>query len=125
MLMAWRPDEFGEPITIRGEMTGRDHRGRPIFGGDMVVEHCVVSPAGDQVVKGDGFAHGDITKLQVLAPTGTRVQDGDVVVIRGVEYRVDQLQSFDYGVGRRPVVSWHQPKVIFIVERGEVSDGVS
>lgn len=119
--MAWRPDEFGEPITIRGEMTGRDHRGRPIFGADTVVEHCIVSPAGDQVIKGKDFVHGDISRLQVLAPAGTRVQDGDTVVIRGVEYRVDQLQSFDYSVGRRPAVSHHRPKVIFIVERGEVS----
>ena len=106
-------------------MIGRDHRGRPIFGADTVVEHCIVSPAGDQVIKGKDFVHGDISRLQVLAPAGTRVQDGDTVMIRGVEYRVDQLQSFDYSVGRRPVVSWHQPKVIFIVERGEVSDGVS
>lgn len=123
--MAWRPDEFGEPITIRGGLVGRDHRGRPQYGPDKVIEHCVVSPAGDQVTRGDGFVHGDISRLQVLAPAGTRVQDGDTVVIRGVEYRVDQLQSFDYSVGRRPVVSWHQPKVVFIVERGEVSDGVA
>ena len=120
-----RPDQAGETITIRGGLVGRDHRGRPQYAPDRVVEHCVVSPAGDQAVRGDGFVHGDISRLQVLAPAGTRVQDGDTVVIRGVEYRVDQLQSFDYSVGRRPVVSWHQPKVVFIVERGEVSDGVS
>lgn len=123
--MAWRPDEFGEPITIKGGLVGRDHRGRPQYGDDTIVERCIVSPAGDQVTRGDGFVHGDISRLQVLAPAGTRVQDGDVVVIRGVEYRVDQLQSFDYSVGRRPVVSWHQPKVVFIVERGEVSSNVS
>ena len=120
-----RPDQSGEPISIRGGVTGRDHRGRPIYGADTVVEHCVVSPAGDQVVKGDGFAHGDITKLQVLAPPGTVVADGDTVTIRGEDYTVQQRRSFDYSVGRRPVVSWHQPKVVFIVERGEVSDGVA
>lgn len=120
-----RPDQAGEPIAIRGAMVGRDHRGRPQYGPDTVIEHCVVSPAGDQVVKGDGFTHGDITKLQVLAPPGTVVTDGNTVTIRGEDYTVQQRQSFDYSVGRRPAVSWHQPKVVFIVERGEVSDGVA
>lgn len=120
-----RPDQCGETIAIRGEVTGRDHRGRPIYGAGKVIEHCIISPVGDQVVKGTGFVHGDISRLQVLAPPGTVVRDGDTVVIRGVEYRVDQLKSFDYLPGRRPVVSFHQPKVMFIVERGEVSDDVA
>lgn len=120
-----RPDQYGEPISIRGGVTGRDHRGRPIYGADTVVEHCIVSPAGDAVVKGDGFAHGDITKLQVLASPGTQVTDGDVVVIRGEDYTVQQRVSWDYSPGRRPAVRHHTPKVLFIVERGEVSDGVS
>ncbi|MCZ9297034.1 hypothetical protein [Corynebacterium yonathiae] len=120
-----RPDQAGEPITVKGGMVGRDHRGRPQYAPGRVIEHCVVSPAGDQVVKGDGFTHGDISKLQVLAPPGTVVADGDTVTIRGEDYTVQQRKSFDYSVGRRPVVSWHQPKVVFIVERGEVSDGVA
>lgn len=123
--MAWRPDEFGEPITIRGGVVGRDHRGRTIYGEGREIPGCVVSPAGDQVIKGDDFVHGDISKLQVLAPPGTVVADGDTVTIRGEDYTVQQRRSFDYSVGRRPAVSWHQPKVVFIVERGEVSDGVA
>lgn len=120
-----RPDQAGETVVVRGEITGRDRRGRPIYGPDRPVHHCVVSPAGDQVVRGDGFVHGDITRLQVLAPAGTRVQDGDRVSIRGQDYVVNQLQSFDYSPGRRPVVPWHQPKVVFVVERGEVSRDVT
>lgn len=120
-----RPDQAGETVLIRGVVTGRDPRGRPIHGPETAIEHCVVSPAGDQVVKGDGFAHGDITRLQVLAPPGTVVADGDVVVIRGEDYVVQQRRSFDYSVGRRPVLRRHQPKVLFIVERGEVSDGAA
>lgn len=116
-----RPDQAGESVTIRGAMVGRDHRQRPIYSDDVVVEHCVIAPAGDQVVHGTGFQHGDITRLQVIAPASTVVGDGDVVVIRGEDYVVEQLKSFDYSVGRRPAVSWHQPKVVFIVERGEVS----
>lgn len=123
--MFMRPDQAGETIHIRGKITGRDHRGRPKYSDGVDVEHCVVSPAGDQVVKGLDFVHGDITRLQILAPAGTSVADGDVVVVRGEDYTVQQRLSFDYSVGRRPAVSWHQPKVLFIVERGEVSDGVA
>lgn len=120
-----RPDLAGETIYIRGELVGRDHRGRPQYAPDIPVEHCVVSPAGDQVVKGEGFAHGDITSLQVLAPPGTSVRDGDVVTIRGEDYSVQPRTSFDYSIGRQPAVSYHQPKVVFIVNRGEVSGGVA
>lgn len=123
--MGWKPDDFGEPVAIKGEVVGRDSRMRPIYGESRIIEHCIVSPAGDQVVKGEDFVHGDITKLQVLAPAGTRVDDGDTVVIRGEEYVVQQLQSFDYSVGRRPAVWTHRPKVVFIVSRGEVSENVS
>lgn len=120
-----RPDQAGETIYLRGGLVGRDHRGRPQYAEDTPIEHCVVSPAGDQVVKGDGFAHGDITSLQVLAPPGTTVHDGDVVTIRGEDFTVQPRQSFDYSVGRRPAVRHHRPKVIFIVSRGEVSDHVT
>lgn len=123
--MGWRPDENGESIFIKGGVTGRDHRGRPIYGADREVKGCVVSPAGDQVIRGDDFIHGDITKFQVLAPAGTIVADGDVVTVRGDDYTVQQLQSFDYSVGRRPVVARHRPKVVFVVERGEVSGNVA
>lgn len=120
-----RPDQAGETIHVKGGIIGRDYRGRPQYGPDTPIEHCVVSPAGDTVIKGDGFVHGDITKLQVLAPPGTAVKDGDVVVIRGQEYLVQARESFDYSHGRRPAVRHHSPKVIFIAERGEVSGVVA
>ena len=84
-----------------------------------------MSPAGDQVIKGNDFVHGDMERLQIIAPAGTRVADGDVVGVRGEDFTVQQRMSFDYSVGRRPAVSWHQPKVVFIVERGEVSGDVA
>lgn len=123
--MSWQADRNGESVFIRGNVTGRDHRGRPIYGANRELKHCVVSPAGDQVIRGDDFVHGDITKLQVIAPGGVAVDDGDVVVIRGEDYVVQQLQSFDYSVGRRPVVASHRPKTVFVVERGEVSSDVA
>lgn len=120
-----RPDQAGEPITIRGALVGRDRRGRPQYAPGILVEHCIVSPAGDQVFKGSDFVHGDMERLQIIAPAGTRVADGDVVTVRGEDFTVQQRMSFDYSVGRRPAVSWHQPKVVFIVERGEVSGDVA
>ena len=120
-----RPDQAGEPITIRGELVGRDRRGRPQYAPGQLVKHCIVSPAGDQVIKGNDFVHGDMERLQIIAPAGTRVADGDVVEVRGEDFTVQQRMSFDYSVGRRPAVSWHQPKVVFIVERGEVSGDVA
>lgn len=89
------------------------------------MKHCIVSPAGDQVIKGNDFVHGDMERLQIIAPAGTRVADGDVVEVRGEDFTVQQRMSFDYSVGRRPAVSWHQTKVVFIVERGEVSGDVA
>ena len=116
---------MGESIFFLGEAE-RDEfdqlLDRPVI---MEVPGCVVSPAGDQVVQGDGYVHGDITKYQILAPAGTVFRDGDVVRVRGEEFVVDPLQSFDYSVGRRPVLRRHRPRVVVTVSRGEVSDGIS
>lgn len=89
------------------------------------VKDCVVSPAGDQVVRGDGYVHGDVSKFQILAPPGTVFREGDVIRVRGEEFRVDPLKGFDYSVGRRPALPRHKPRVSVIVSRGEVSDGIS
>lgn len=120
------PDQHGESIFFLGEPV-RDEWGmlldRPVV---KEVPHCVVSPAGDQVVEGEGYTHGDISKFQILAPAGTLFRDGDIVRVRGEEFQVDPLQSFDYSVGRRPVLGRrHRPKVIVTVSRGEVSGGIS
>ncbi len=84
----------------------------------------MISPVNYQVIKEGGFARRDISKLQVLAPPGASVSDGGVVVVRGEYHIVRQRQSFDYSIGR-PVLRRHQPKVVFIVERGEVSENVA
>nr|WP_286981463.1 hypothetical protein [Corynebacterium sp. UBA5992] len=120
-----QPDEYGETIKVLGE-PARDQWGQ-ILGREVLreVEHCVVSPVGDQVVNGEDYTHGDISKLQVIAPAGTVLRDGDVVDIRGEEFVVVPLQSFDYSVGRRPALRRHRPKVIVTVARGEVSDGIA
>lgn len=116
---------MSETVYLVGE-TQRDEWDE-VIGREIIAElrGCVVSPAGDQVVRGDSFAHGDISTYQVLAPAGTVLHDGDLVQIRGDIFKVDPLKSFDYSVGRKPALRSHRPKVIFTVSRGEVSDGLS
>lgn len=121
-----RPDQAGETVLKLGE-AGRDSRDKPLPRPVISeIEHCVVSPAGDQVVKGEGVAHGDISKYQILAPPGTSFKDGDVLRVRGEEFTVDPIQGFDYSVGRRPALGRrHRPKVLVTVSRGEVSGDVA
>lgn len=119
------PDQHGEPVYVVGEQE-RDEWGE-VLGNKILktIPNCIVSPAGDYVVQGESYTHGDITKYQVLAPAGTKLGDGDIVQIRGEIFQVDPLQSFDYSIGRRPALRRHRPKVIFTVSRGEVGDGIS
>lgn len=120
------PDQYGETVYRLGEPELNEFEeviGWPVVG---EIEHCIVSPAGDQVVQGEGYVHGDISKYQILAPPGTVFRDGDVLRVRGDVFTVDPLQGFDYSVGRRPVLGRrHRPKVMITVSRGEVSDGIS
>ena len=115
----------GVAIYVKGERAGFDARGRPVFAPPRKIEPCVIAPAGDETVEADGMVSGDISKLQVIAPAGTVVKDGDVITIHGEDYTVSQMASFDYSLGRRPVFARHRPKVVFIVERGEVSGDVA
>lgn len=115
----------GETVYLLGEIERNEWE--EVIGRKITAEipGCVVSPAGETVVNGDSYAHGDITKYQVLAPAGTRVFDGDTVRIRGEDFEVQGIQSFDYSIGRRPALRSHRPRVSFVVARGEVGDGPS
>lgn len=114
----------GETVRVLGDEPVRDKYGAVL---GWQVEHeipnCMVSPAGDQVVQGEGFVSGDLTKLQVLAPPGTSVDEGQRVQIRGQVYRVEFVQ-FDYSYGRRPALARHRPRVMFTVVRGDAHDHV-
>lgn len=111
----------GETVKVLGQEQ-RSEYGK-LLGYEVVdeLEGCTVSPAGDSIVNGDGFIHGDISKLQVLAPAGSVVWEGQKVEIRGQIYSVD-FTPFDYSHGRRPVLAAHQPRVIFTVSRGDAHD---
>lgn len=112
----------GETIHLLAEEPTRNEYGKVLgWKVERSIPGCVISPAGDQVVQGEGFIHGDLTKLQVLAPAGTTVEEGQHVQIRGEIYRVE-FTPFDYSVGRRPALRRHRPRVIFTVVRGESHD---
>ena len=112
----------GETVKLLSEEPIRSDYGTVLgWTVEQEIPHCVVSPAGDQVVRGDGFMQGDISKLQVLAPAGTVVEEGRHVEIRGHVYRVE-FTPFDYSVGRRPALTRHRPKVLFTVSRGDAHD---
>lgn len=114
------PDDNGETILLIDSVV-RDKYGALIRYEGTEVEHCVIVPAGSATQEGIGFDHADTTKLQVLAPPGTVVAEGQRILIRD-ELFVVEYPSFDYSRGRRPVVRRHRPKVVFTVARGDVHD---
>lgn len=111
----------GEVVKVLGEEQRSDYG--KLLGYEVLedLHGCTVSPAGDSIVNGDGFIHGDISKLQVLAPASSVVVEGQQVEIRGQIYTVD-FTPFDYSHGRRPVLAAHQPRVMFTVSRGDAHD---
>lgn len=105
------------------EVWGRDRRdpdGNLIAGvHERTIYDCVVDVAGQTTINGDDVPDGNTDTLRILAPGGTLIKEGERVIVRGDEYRV-QFVPFDYSVGRRrPAVTRHRPRTLFIVERKE------
>lgn len=112
----------GETVELLSEDPVRNRFGAVIgWTVEKAIPNCVVSPAGDQVVRGEGFVQGDLQKLQVLAPAGTVLEEGRQVKIRGEVFRVE-FAPFDYSHGRRPALGRHRPRVLFTVVRGDAHD---
>lgn len=107
-----------ESLTVVGEPT-LDRFGNVITEGDVrVISGCVVGLRGQATVDGGGVWDGDATTLEVLAPGGAVVREGELVEFRGQEYRVVHV-PFDWSPGRRPVNPRHKPRTVFVVERRE------
>lgn len=87
-------------------------------GGRREISGCVVGLLGQAEVDGPGVWDGDSTVLEVLAPPGTVIDQGDIVEVRGERYVVKHV-PFDWSVGRRAAHHRHRPPVRFLVERGE------
>lgn len=113
----------GETVKVLGDAVRNEYGAVLGWTVDHEIPNCMVSPAGDQVVNGDGYVQGDLSKLQVLAPPGAAVEEGQRVQIRGLVYRVE-FTPFDYSVGRRPMLARHRPRVVFTVIRGDAHDHV-
>lgn len=77
----------------------------------------IVYPSGESKAL-DVDTDGDTSSLDVLIPSGFDVDVDDLVVIRGVYYRV-VVAPFDWSVGRRAWNARHRPGVKIRVERGE------
>ena len=86
--------------------------------GEREIHGCVVGLQGQSDINGGGVWDGDATTLEVLAPPGTVVEEGAVIICRGLEYTVSHV-PFDWSVGRRPVNARHRPRVRFLIDRGE------
>ena len=87
-------------------------------GGRREISGCVVGLLGQAEVDGPGVWDGDSTVMEVLAPPGTVIDQGDIVEVRGERYVVKHV-PFDWSVGRRAAHPRHRPPVRFLVERGE------
>lgn len=79
---------------------------------------CVVGLRGQASIDGTGVWDGDATTLEVLAPPGTVIREGETVECRGQLYTVSHV-PFDWSVGRRPWNAMHVPRVQFQIERKE------
>ncbi|MEJ6013814.1 hypothetical protein WG936_08195 [Corynebacterium sp. H127] len=78
----------------------------------------IVSPLGGGQFSTDTITDGSTKQLQVLAPAGTAVKEGDILRIRGLEYRVKEI-PWDWSMNRRPVLARHAPKVQIMCDRKE------
>lgn len=109
---------MSESITVLGKES-LNSDGRLVYDKELrVIPDCVVGPQGQAVIEGQGIFSGDTTTLQVLAPGGADIEEGDVVQIRGKDYTVKHV-PFDYNHGRRPALASHRPRTAIVVERKE------
>lgn len=108
----------GETLTVKTSPVVDRYGDIVIPAGSHEIHGCIVGLQGQADINGGGVWDGDATTLEVLAPAGSSVNEGDIVVFRGDIYTVKHV-PFDWSVGRVPVVSHHQPRVRFLIERGE------
>lgn len=107
-----------ESLTVVGKPT-LDRYGNVVTeGASRVIEGCVVWLQGQADIDGGGVWDGDATTLEVLAPGGTLIREGETVQCRGQEYTVTNV-PFDWSVGRRPANPRHKPRTRFLIQRKE------
>lgn len=109
---------MAETLKVIGQPYVDDYGDFHIYGSTYEVPGCVVGLQGQASIDGGGVWDGDATTLEVLAPGGTLINEGDEVEFRGERYHVTHV-PFDWSVGRVPACSVHRPRVRFLIERAE------
>ena len=108
---------MAETVVIHGEAGGVDDRGYPIPGKpDVRVAAKSVQPLSQEEISDMG-RDGVKDALRVWVPSGSQVEPGDEVTVRGQRYSVVKT-SWDWGQNRRPALARHRPSVVFECVRG-------
>lgn len=112
----------GETIRVLGTETWDEYGGLDLEDNARTITGCVVSPVGQTDISTDAVWGGDDTTLQVLAPAGTVIAEGETVILAdrntADQWTVKHV-PFDWSIGRRPALARHRPRVVFIIERKE------
>lgn len=108
---------MAETVVVHGKAGGVDDRGFPIPGKpDVSVVAKSVQPLSQEEISDLG-RDGVKDALRVWVPSGSEVNPGDEVTVRGLRYSVVK-NGWDWGRYRRPLLSSHRPSVVFECVRG-------
>ncbi len=109
---------MAEAIVWLGRVNRDQFGDESVVGERRDIPGCVVGLRGQESINGEGVWDGDATTLEVFAPPGAQVSEGELVEFRGQRYTVSHV-PFDWSVGRRPANRRHRPRVRFLIERSE------
>ena len=108
---------MAETVIIHGEAGGVDDRGFPIPGKpDVSLLAKSVQPLSQEEISDMG-REGVKDALRVWVPSGTAINPGDEVTVRGLRYSVVK-NGWDWGRSRRPCLASHRPSFVFECVRG-------
>lgn len=108
---------MAETVVIHGKAGGVDDRGFPVPGKpDVSLTAKSVQPLSQEEISNLG-RDGVRDALRVWVASGSEVNPGDEVTIRGLRYSVVK-NGWDWGRSRRPALRSHRPSVVFECVRG-------
>lgn len=108
---------MAETVVVHGKAGGVDDRGFPVPGEpDVSLTAKSVQPLSQEEISDLG-RDGVRDALRVWVPSGSEVNPGDEVTIRGLRYSVVK-NGWDWGRSRRPALRSHRPSVVFECVRG-------
>ena len=108
---------MAETVVVHGEAGGVDDRGYPIPGKpDVPLVAKSVQPLSQEEISDMG-RDGVKDALRVWVPSGTAINPGDEVTIRGLRYSVVK-NGWDWGIARRARLTSHRPSFVFECARG-------